>query len=144
MISGAGMLDFLACQSPEKLVLDAEVIAMAVRLLRGVDVHTGTLATEMFAGINFKSDFLKQKSTLKLFPKEQHLPSSVIDRGSIRTWQQGGSPDTFTRARSRVDELVAAYQRPMIPPEQERELCELVTSLAREAGLDKLPDTMDS
>lgn len=144
MISGAGMLDFLACQSPEKLVLDAEVIAMAVRLLRGVDVHTGTLATEMFAGINFKSDFLKQKSTLKLFSKEQHLPSSVIDRGSIRTWQQGGSPDTFTRARSRVDELVAAYQRPMIPPEQERELCELVTSLAREAGLDKLPDTMDS
>ena len=33
MISGAGMLDFLACQSPEKLVVDAEAIAMIQRLL---------------------------------------------------------------------------------------------------------------
>ena len=36
MISGAGMLDFLACQSPEKLVLDAEVISCAKRLLEGI------------------------------------------------------------------------------------------------------------
>ena len=36
MISGAGMLDFLACQSPEKLVVDAEAIAMAKRLLAGI------------------------------------------------------------------------------------------------------------
>ena len=35
MISGAGMLDFLACQSAEKLVVDAEAIAMAKRLLAG-------------------------------------------------------------------------------------------------------------
>ena len=35
MISGAGMLDFLACQSPEKLVVDAEGIAMANECWRG-------------------------------------------------------------------------------------------------------------
>ena len=32
MISGAGMLDSLACHSAEKLALDAETIAMAQRL----------------------------------------------------------------------------------------------------------------
>lgn len=143
MISGAGMLDFLACQSPEKLTVDAEAIAMAMRMLRGIHVHTKTLATELFAGINFKGEFLKQKYTRDLFAKEQHLPSKVIDRGSIRTWQQGGNLDTFARARSRVDELLAAYQRPTIPPEQERELRELVTGLVREAGMDKLPDLVD-
>ena len=30
MISGAGMLDFLACHSIEKLVIDAEAIASAI------------------------------------------------------------------------------------------------------------------
>ena len=33
MISGAGMLDFLACFSLEKLVIDAEIVAMAKRLI---------------------------------------------------------------------------------------------------------------
>ena len=38
------MLDFLACQSPEKLVIDAEAIAMVKRLLTGVQLQTETLA----------------------------------------------------------------------------------------------------
>jgi trimethylamine--corrinoid protein Co-methyltransferase len=139
MISGAGMLDFLACQSPEKLVVDAEGIAMAKRLLAGIQVRTETLATDLFAGINFKGDFLKQKLTRELFPLEQHLPSAVIDRDSIRGWQASGSQDTFGRARVRTQELLAAYQRPAIPPEQERTLRELVASLAQTAGMDSLP-----
>jgi len=139
MISGAGMLDFLACQSPEKLVVDAEAIAMAQRLLEGMHVHTETLATAMFAGINFKGDFLKQPITRKLFAKEQYLPSSVIDRGSIRLWQEGGSLDTFARAKARTKELLAAYKRPEMPTDQERALKEMVSRLAKEAGLDQLP-----
>ncbi|MFL7868686.1 MAG: trimethylamine methyltransferase family protein, partial [Anaerolineales bacterium] len=50
MISGAGMLDFLACMSPEKLLIDAEAIGMAKRMLKGMLVHTETLATGMFEG----------------------------------------------------------------------------------------------
>jgi len=140
MISGAGMLDFLACVSPEKLVVDAEAIGMAKQLLRGIQHQTETLATAMFEGINFKADFLKQKITRQLFIKEQYMPSEVIDRGSIRAWQQNGSPDTFQRARSRVKELLAKYQRPTKPPEQEHDLHELVDKLAEAAGMDKLPE----
>jgi trimethylamine--corrinoid protein Co-methyltransferase len=106
MISGAGMLDFLACQSPEKLVVDAEAIAMAKHLLNGLHVRSGTLATAMFAGIDFKADFLKQKITRQLFRQEQCLPSNVIDRGSIRAWQEAGKSDAFARAKMRVNEYM--------------------------------------
>jgi trimethylamine---corrinoid protein Co-methyltransferase len=139
MISGAGMLDFLACQSPEKLVIDAEGIAMAQRLLAGIEVRTETLATALFEGINFKGDFLKQKVTRELFSKEQYLPSPVIDRDSIRGWQTSGSPDTFARARKRVQELMEMYVKPRYSPEQEKELRTMVENLARKAGLDALP-----
>ncbi len=139
MISGAGMLDFLICQSAEKLVVDAEAIAMAKQLVNGIQVRTDTLATAMFEGINFKGDFLKQKITRQLFAKEQYLPSAVIDRGSVRAWQAGGGLDTFARAKARVAELLAAYQRPALPPEQEAELRQLVTRIARKAGMDQLP-----
>ena len=142
MISGAGMLDFLACQSPEKLTIDAEAIGMIQHLLKGITVRTETLATAMFEGINFKADFLKQKVTRELFPKEQYLPSSIIDRDSMRGWLESGSLDTFDRAKLRVNDLLAKYQRPESVLAQEKELVEMVSSLARGAGMDKLPELM--
>ena len=140
MISGAGMLDFLACQSPEKLVFDSEAIGMVKRLLAGMKVHTPTLATAMFEGINFKGDFLKQRITRELFAKEQYLPSAVIDRASVRGWQAEGGTDSFSRAKNRTAELLSAYKRPEMAVEKERALQNLVEFQAREAGMDKLPD----
>lgn len=139
MISGAGMLDFLACFSPEKLTLDAEAIAMAKRLLRGVAVHTDTLATAMFEGINFKGEFLKQKVTRQLFAKEQHIPSAVIDRSTLRGWQEEGGLDAFSRAKAHAQALLEAYQPPEVPVGQKEELLKMVKSLARQAGMDGLP-----
>ncbi len=139
MISGAGMLDFLVCQSAEKLVIDAEGIAMAQRLLAGMQVHTETLATQFFAGFNFQADFLNQKATRKLFRQEQHLHSPVIDRGSLADWQSHGATNTFTRARNQVEVLVANYQRPEMDFDKEQELVSFVTTLARKAGLEDLP-----
>jgi trimethylamine--corrinoid protein Co-methyltransferase len=139
MISGAGMLDFLACQSPEKLVIDAEAIAMAQRLLVGMEVRTETLATAFFEGINFKGDFLKQKATRELFAKEQNIPSAVIDRDSIRGWRSSGGMDSFARARVRTRELLTAYQRPTFDASLIKELRGMVENLALEAGMSTLP-----
>ncbi len=140
MISGAGMLDFLTCQSAEKLVVDAEAIGMAKRLLTGLEVQTETLATALFEGINFKADFLKQKVTRELFSKEQYLPSTVIDRDSIRGWQAAGELDTFARAKARTAQLLAEYKPPELLAGQEKELHRMVEGLAREAGMAQLPE----
>lgn len=139
MISGAGMLDFLACQSPEKLVIDAEIIGMIQRVLKGMIVHTDTLATEMFEGIDFKGEFLKQKVTRQLVSKEQYMPSNVIDRGSIRTWQQSGATDTFARAKDTVNKILSDYEPPSLPQDKVNELDKMVQSLAKKAGMDQLP-----
>lgn len=139
MISGAGMLDFLNCISPEKLTADADAIGMAKRLVRGVEPLTETLATAMFAGIHFKADFLKQKETRTLFAKEQFLPSKLIDRASLRTWKDSGKPDTWAHARAETRRLLDAYQRPAAAPEIETALTSLMVRLAREAGMDALP-----
>ncbi|HEX7261113.1 MAG TPA: trimethylamine methyltransferase family protein, partial [Luteolibacter sp.] len=145
MISGSGMLDFLACHSAEKLVIDAEGIAMAKRMLMGVRQHTETLATGFYdEKINFKGgDFLKQKITLKLFREEQHLPSSIIDRDSTRVWKDAGSLDAFGRAKLRVNELLASYQRPQLDPEKEKNLHAFMLDLSQKAGLEQLPSLED-
>ncbi len=140
MISGAGMLDFLACVSPEKLVIDAEAIGMAKRMIQGVEAQTNPLAVGMYKGINFQGEFLKQRLTGQLLKKEQYMPSAVIDRGSIRAWQGSGELDSFARARVRVQELIGKYQPPEIDSSRRKELDQLVLRLARDAGLENLPE----
>ena len=140
MISGAGMLDFLACFSLEKLVIDAEIVAMAKRLISGMHTPTDTLATTMFEGINFKGDFLKQKVTRELFSQEQYLPSIVLDRDSIRGWHQDGNLDTLSRAKAQVKLLLDQYEKPNLPENQVKELHNLVKKQAQDAGLDSIPN----
>jgi len=139
MISGAGMLDFLGCQSAEKLVLDAEAIASARRLLDGITARTESLAVAMFEKTGASGEFLKLPETRRLFRLEQHLPSAVIDRGSLRAWEEAGSRDAFSRARARVEELLAAYRRPRLAPDVERALHAVVEPLAARTGLEGLP-----
>jgi len=141
MISGSGMLDFLSCHSAEKLVIDAEVISMAKRMLEGVRLHTETLAAGFYDDkINFKGgDFLKQKITMQLFRKEQHLPSNVIDRDSMRNWKEAGSLDTFERAKVMVQDLLASYKRPELDPAKVSALHAFMLDLAKKAGIERLP-----
>jgi trimethylamine--corrinoid protein Co-methyltransferase len=134
MISGAGMLDFLACHSIEKLVIDAEAIASAQRLLDGIQPRTESLALAMFAEAGRHGDFLKLRETRALFRKEQHFPSDVIDRG-----MNIGELDVLGRARRRVEELVESYQRPGIPAEREDEMLQFGERHARSVGLAHLP-----
>jgi trimethylamine--corrinoid protein Co-methyltransferase len=137
MISGAGMLDFLACHSIEKLVIDAEAIASAQRLVEGIQPQTDSLATAMFAQTGLQGDFLKLKETRALFRKEQHFPSAVIDRGLPDV--DGGSPDILHRAQQRVEELVSTYHRHPLPSEVEHELVTFAHREAKSTGLDGLP-----
>jgi len=141
MISGSGMLDFLACHSAEKLVIDAEGIAMAKRMLDGVKLHTDNLATDFYdSNINFKGgDFLKQRITMQLFRKEQHLPSSIIDRDSVRGWREAGGLDAFGRAKLRVKELLGSYSQPGLDPAQEKAVHAFMLHLAQKSGMDQLP-----
>jgi len=139
MISGAGMLDFLACQSVEKLVVDAEGIAMVRRLLAGIRPRGDSLAAELLAMTGHHGNFLELKHTRQWFKAEQHLPSAVIDRGSVRLWAEAGSPSASARARARVNDLVATA-KPQPPVEaRERELRRLVEGAAAKAGMAALP-----
>jgi trimethylamine--corrinoid protein Co-methyltransferase len=137
MISGAGMLESLACHSVEKLVIDAESIASAYRLARGIEVRGGeayseTLATAMFAQTGLSGEFLKLKETRTLFRQEQYLPSPVIDRSA-----RGSEPpsDVFTRARARVEELVRRYQKPSLSEDVLRKFQAIVDREADRAGV---------
>jgi len=139
MVSGAGMMDFESCFSLEKLVIDNELIGMARRLIRGIDVSEDPLATTIMRQVGHEGNFLRTKHTRRWFKREQFIPSPVIDRDYRQAWETKGAKDIVRRAHERVEQLVAAYQPKPLPKEVEEELMAITLRAAKAQGLETLP-----
>jgi trimethylamine--corrinoid protein Co-methyltransferase len=139
MVSGAGMMDFESCQSYEKLVIDAEIIGMAKRLIGGIEARDEPIALTLMRKLGHRADYLAQTHTLQWFDKELYIPSAVIDRGSLDGWKRKGRKTAWERATDRVGELLATYQPSPISDEMRAELRDLTTKAAQRFGMDELP-----
>jgi trimethylamine--corrinoid protein Co-methyltransferase len=143
MVSGGGMIDFLRCQSFEKLVIDAEIIAMARRLARGIEPRDEPLALDVIRQAGHTAGYLANPHTQRWFRKELHLPSPVIDRGSLEAWQKQGSKSTVTRAAERVEQLLTTYQPSPLGENVRLELRQITRRAAQACGMDELPGLPD-
>jgi trimethylamine:corrinoid methyltransferase-like protein len=121
------------------LVIDAEVIGMAKRLLAGIERRDDPIALPLMRQLGHRADYLAQEHTLRWFQQETYIPSAIIDRGSLDAWRAQGGLSTFDRACGRVDELLRTYQPPSLPEGLPAELRRIATTAARTFGMDELP-----
>jgi trimethylamine--corrinoid protein Co-methyltransferase len=140
MMSGPGMMDFESCFSLEKLVIDAEIVGMAKRLVRGVDDLEEPLALHVMREVGHAGNFLKSKHTRRNFRKEDYIPTEVIDRDFRQTWFDKGALDINARAHHRVQELIAAYELLQLSSDVVRDLQTIANYHAKAVGLDALPE----
>ena len=143
MVAGAGMMDFESCQSCEKLVIDAEIIGMAKRLIAGVEVRDEPIALDLMRKMGHRGDYLGQRHTLEWFGEEQYIPSAVIDRGSLEAWKKGGRKTAWERARDRVNSLLEVYELSPMSDDLRGELRAITLGAAETFGMDELPPLPD-
>jgi trimethylamine--corrinoid protein Co-methyltransferase len=139
MVSGAGMLDFETCQSLEKLVIDAEMISLARRVIAGIVKRDEPIALDLIRSMGHRGDYLASPHTRKWYREEFYMPSKVIDRGSLEAWHQEGSKSTFDRAHERAKSLMNAYEGPRLPKEKSNELKNITQTAALRFGIRELP-----
>lgn len=138
-ISGPGMLDFESCQSLEKLVLDNEICAMALRLTEGITFRDDPIALPLIEKGLEKKEFLSLPHTMKWFRKEAYMPGEVIERGTLDEWRSKGKQDAAARASARVAEILGSHM-PMLPDDgAAARIEEIMMEEARKAGMDRLP-----
>ncbi len=139
MVSGAGMMDFESCQSFEKLVLDAEIIGMAKRLLAGIEAREETLALSVMRELGHRADYLTHPQTLRWFKEEFYIPSQVVDRGSLDAWERSGKRSAAQRAAARVEQLLKDYKPLALTDEMRAELRQITAKAAQSFGMTELP-----
>src|SRR5437867_3663720 len=136
IVSGVGILDFITCQSLEKLVIDNELCGMAYRLIDGIRHRHEKMAIDFLPDAVKAGHFLGHPTTLKLFREEGYMPGKVVDRASAP--QGGHGPSDYQRAQALVKELLA--REPFhLAEEKVRALDQVVLRGARESGLGAVP-----
>ena len=139
MISGPGMLDFESCFNLEKLVIDAEIVGMAKRLVAGIVERETPLAVDLIRQVGHAGNFLANPHTRRWFRKELFIPSEVVDRDFRRNWETKGSKDVVQRAHERAEALIATYQPRDLPTDVAEELSTITLQAVQAAGMDRLP-----
>ncbi len=143
MISGAGMLDFESCQSLEKLVIDAEIIGLAKRVVGGIELRDDPVGLEIMRDMGHHAGYLSLPHTRKWFREEFYLPSEVIDRGSYDGWESEGSKSINERASERVNKIIKAYEPPSLASEVLSEIQAIADREAKTLGMNTIPTLLD-
>jgi len=139
-ISGPGMLDFVTCQSLEKLVLDNEICAQTQRLVRGIEPREDFPSKPIFEKLIRDKHLLIADHTRRHLKDEITFPGPVVDRANSSRWLEEGGLTLLERAAKEVEKLVDSYQPSSLPDQVKSELDRLMTAEARRFGMDRLPD----
>jgi trimethylamine--corrinoid protein Co-methyltransferase len=113
---GAGELQNTLAVSFEKTVIDDEIIGMARRLAKGIDVTTETLAFDVIKNVGPRGHFLTEDHTLHHFRDEQFIPNLVV-RDRYDNWKARGAKRMEERARDRVRKILSTHE-PLALPEK--------------------------
>jgi trimethylamine--corrinoid protein Co-methyltransferase len=138
-VSGPGMLDFESCQSLEKLVLDHEIVGMALRLTGGIELRDDPIALSLIEKALEKKEFLSLPHTAKWYRAEAYFPNEVIDRSTLEEWESGGALEAAVRASSRVEKLLEDHEPEPLDGAVRAHLKELMERDAKRYGMDELP-----
>ncbi len=113
IIVGFGELEGDQLLVLEQLIVDNEIAHHCRRLAQGIDTNEGKELFEDVLQVGPGGHFLKSQNT-RLAPRSgEFYISRLIPRGSHESWLNSGMPTIYTKAREKVQEILAA---PVIDP----------------------------
>jgi trimethylamine--corrinoid protein Co-methyltransferase len=111
----AGMLDSMVAVAYEQYVIDDEIIGMACKVLKGIDMDPEHLALEVIEAVGPGGNFMTHAHTLKHMRTEYFNGNGVTDRKSRTKWEQEGRTDARERARQMAKKILAAPEMSHLP-----------------------------
>lgn len=106
----AGMLEDMSTIAYEQFVIDNEILGMAMRAVRGIEVTPETLALDVIDRVGPGNHFLADDHTFHHMRSEHYFPSLVINRQERGEWKTDGELDARQQAITTVKELLMNHK----------------------------------
>jgi trimethylamine--corrinoid protein Co-methyltransferase len=106
----AGMLEDMSTIAYEQFVIDNEILGMAMRAVRGIEVNQDTLALDAIDRVGPGNHFLMDDHTFRYMKTEHYYPSPVINRDGREDWEKEGKKDARQRAIQIARDILSNHQ----------------------------------
>ena len=133
VVQSAGWLESGLVSSPEKLVLDIEILRILRRQFTPLEVDEESLAFGAHEEVGHGGHFLGAAHTLERFRDCFYRPL-LGSTENFERWTRNGAPDAAVRAGRVWRSTLESYEAPSLDPDLERRLTAFVDRRRRELG----------
>jgi len=120
MIHDLGYLESGLTGSLELVVICDENASWLKAFMQGLEINEEALALDVIHEHALSGDFLGAEHTLR-HVREDWQPC-LIDRQNYAKWVESGATSMRDRARARIDEILGAEPRHILPPDVEKRI----------------------
>jgi len=125
ILINSGMFSTGLVASYEQLVIDDEIIGFLLRVIKGIEVTTETLAVDLIRKVGPRGHFLNQMHTLRHLRTEYWFPE-LSNRATYDNWLRKSGKDIVTKAREKVSKYLKEHKAPELSQENKRKIQEII------------------
>ena len=133
LMHGAGWMEGGLQASFEKMVLDADLLAMVTDFLKPLRVDVEELAIEAMREVGPGGHFFGAAHTQSRYRNAFFAPM-ISDWRNYESWREAGSPTAYDAAERIYKQRLEDYQQPPIEPERLEALQDFVARRKEEGG----------
>ena len=134
VMHGAGWMEGGLHASPEKMIIDADLLNMVATFLEPLDVSADALAVDAIADVGPAGHFFGGEHTQRRYEHAFYSPL-VSDWRNWESWTEAGSPDAYQRAEAVAREFQDAFEAPPMDEAIREELRDFVDRRVAEGGV---------
>ena len=131
-VVGAGSIEACMSLSPLQLVMDDEIMTIARRWLKGIDLSDEALAVDVIAAVGPRGDFMAEDHTVEFMRAGALVDLELAERDNRQVWEAGGRQTLESKARERGLEILRTHQVEPLPDDVLRELAAITARADRE------------
>ncbi len=131
---GAGWMEGGLHASPEKMVIDGDLLQMVATFLQPLVVDDATLALDAIAEVGPGGHHFGTQHTQDRYRDAFYRPM-ISDWRNFETWDEAGRPTSYDHAERVMNDLLATYEQPPMEDAVRAELDDFVDRRIAEGGI---------
>jgi trimethylamine--corrinoid protein Co-methyltransferase len=135
LLVNAGLFDSAWTASLEQVVLDAEILSICHRFMRGIEINDTTLALDVISDVGPGGHFMENEHTIEQLRAGALWEAGVSNTYTSKQWEEMGKPTVLEHASKKVDELLSDHTPIPLSDETTEVLKEIIRSFESGQGV---------
>ena len=134
VMHGAGWMEGGLSASPEKFILDADLLQMMASYLQGIEIDEASLALDAVKDVGPGGHFFGTEHTMSRYKNAFYSPL-ISDWRNFESWEEAGSPTALQKANQLYKQVLTEYEAPPLDEAIAEELASFVARRKQEGGV---------